>query len=57
MKDLHIICGKCGNNENITFKIDLYGACNLDGEEVPAVFISCPNCINLTNLSTVLEEK
>lgn len=56
-KPLHIICGKCGNNENITFEINLTGSCNKDGDEIPATFISCPNCSTLTNLTEVISER
>jgi uncharacterized Zn finger protein len=54
---LHIICGKCGNKNELTFKINSTGNCDEDGNEYPAVFISCGNCGTLTGLDEVIDEK
>lgn len=47
---LHIICGRCGNKNDLTFKI-------IDDEEEPYVSISCKNCGTLTGLDEVLTEE
>lgn len=54
---LHIICGKCGNKNELTFKIDLKGNEDNEGNEYPAVFIYCGNCGTLTGLDEVIDEK
>lgn len=49
---LHVICGNCGSNEYLTFKIDLEGH-DISSDETeyePAVFISCKNCSTLHDL-------
>ena len=57
MKDLHIICGKCGSNVMLEFRIDPTGNCDNDGVEYPAVFITCNNCSNLSSLDDTINEK
>ncbi len=47
---LHIICGRCGNKNDLTFKINLY-------DDEPSVSISCGNCGTLTDLDEVLTEE
>jgi uncharacterized Zn finger protein len=47
---LHIICGRCGNKNDLTFKIII------DDEE-PYVSISCENCGTVTGLDEVLKEE
>lgn len=54
---LHIICGICGSNEYLKFEINLTGNCDNDGNEFPAVLITCENCSSLTELSEVVDEK
>ena len=56
MKRLHIICGMCGSNEDLSFKIDQKGNCDNEGVEYPAVYISCENCSSLTGLDEVIKE-
>ena len=56
MKSIHIICGKCGSAEDMSFKIDLKGNCNKDGVEYPAVLLTCANCGELTGLDEVIKE-
>ena len=53
---LHIICGKCGNKNELTFNIDPKGNEDKNGNEYPAVFISCGNCGTLTGLDEVINE-
>jgi hypothetical protein len=54
---LHIICGICGSNEYLKFEINLTGNCDNNGDEFPAVFITCGNCSSLTDLSEVIDEE
>lgn len=54
---LHIICGKCGCKNEISFKINPTGNCNTEGDEYPAVFVSCDNCGTLTGLDEVIPQK
>jgi len=56
MKSIHIICGKCGSAEDMSFEIDLKGNCDNDGVEFPAVYMRCDNCIELTGLDDVIKE-
>ncbi len=53
---LHIICGKCGNKNELTFNIDPKGNEDKNDNEYPAVFISCGNCGTLTGLDEVINE-
>lgn len=57
MASLHIICGNCGSKDDLTYRIDPRGNCNFDGEEYPAVYISCGNCTTLHNLNDTVDEK
>jgi len=54
---LHIICGNCGCNHQLSFCIEPKGNCNYEGVEYPAVYITCGNCATLHNLSNFLTEK
>ena len=55
---LHIICGNCGNNEGLKFRVDPKGRDLSDKEErfEPEVYIKCPNCSTLHSLSNVIDE-
>lgn len=59
---LHIICGNCGCNDELIFKIDQHGhdMTGHDGTDdekyEPAVCISCGNCSTLHDLSDTIEE-
>lgn len=54
--NIHLICGKCGCNNMLSFKLSLDGCDN--GEYLyPAVFISCENCGTLTGLDEEIEDK
>lgn len=56
---LHIICGNCGCNDMLRFKIEPEGH-DMSDEEVtfePAVFITCENCGTLHDLSTTINEE
>lgn len=54
--NLHIICGKCGCNNELSFKLNLRG--NDNGDSVyPSVFVSCRNCGTLTGLDEEVEDK
>lgn len=55
--ELHIICGKCGNKNFLSFEIDPKGNCAEDGSEYPAVFISCGNCGTLSGLDEFIKDK
>jgi hypothetical protein len=54
---IHMICGLCGNNEMFKFKIDPKGREDKDGNQHPAVFITCGNCSTLTSLDEVIKEE
>lgn len=54
---IHMICGLCGNNESFKFKIHQKGRCDRNGDEFPAVFITCENCSTLTSLEQVIKEE
>ena len=49
MKKLHLICGMCGCDGELTFEISPNGK-DIDGKLEPAVHISCDNCSTLTSL-------
>ncbi len=55
---LHIICGNCGCNDDLTFEIDPKGHDVTQHTEKyePAVFISCGNCATRHDLSTTIED-
>lgn len=53
---IHIICGICGCKDMMTFRIVKNGNCDKDGNEYDAVYISCRNCLSLTNLNEIIEE-
>ena len=57
MSKLHIICGNCGSNDELTFYIDPKGHDISEGESKfePAVFIACGNCSTLHDLSDFIE--
>lgn len=38
---LHIICGRCGNKNDLTFNIDPKGNEDEDGNEYPSVSVNC----------------
>ena len=50
MAKLHIICGNCGCNDMFTYSINDQGHCDNDGNESPAVYILCGNCITSHDL-------
>ena len=54
---IHMICGICGSNKDLSFHIDPKGKCNNDGIESEDVFITCGNCSSLTALSEIIEHK
>jgi hypothetical protein len=53
---LHMICGKCGNRNELSFEINPKGACSFEGVEFPAVFVICGNCTTLSDLSETIQE-
>ena len=55
---LHVICGNCGCNESLEFKIDPQGH-DISDEYTkfkPAVFITCGNCSTIHDLSQTIQE-
>jgi len=52
-----MICGMCGRNDDLSFKIDPKGNCDNEGVEYPAVSISCENCGSLTGLDEIIKDK
>jgi hypothetical protein len=54
-KRLHIICGMCGSNEMIEYKIS-EEICDMTNEKIKKVSIICGNCSSLTGLDEVLKE-
>ena len=58
MASLHIICGNCGSNNMLTFKIipEGHDVTSIEPEFEPAVFITCGNCGTLHDLSETIEE-
>ena len=53
---IHIICGVCGCNNMFKFKIHQDGM-DVEGEQFPAVYISCGNCATLTSLAELMKEE
>jgi len=54
--NLHIICGKCGCHNMMSFKINLKGSDN--GEALyPAVSVVCDNCSTLTDLTEIIPDE
>ena len=56
---LHIICGNCGSNDDLMFRIvkdghDITTFAN-EPEFEPAVFITCRNCSTLHDLSDTID--
>jgi hypothetical protein len=56
---LHIICGNCGCNDMLEFKIDPEGhdVSQNEPQFEPAVFISCKNCATIHDLSDTIVDK
>jgi len=54
-KKLHLICGACGDSEELSFRIDLEGK-DIDGKLLPAVFVTCWNCGELSSLDDHIDE-
>jgi len=54
---LHIICGACGCNTMLSFKIKDNGNCDNEGNEYPAVYIYCENCSFVVSLDEVIPEE
>ena len=55
---LHIICGNCGYNDELSFEIDSEGH-DFSDEKIdlrPAVFIKCANCGTMHDLSNFIPE-
>lgn len=52
---IHMICGICGSNEYLKYKIINKGRCDNEGKEHPAVFITCENCASLTSLDEIIK--
>jgi len=51
-KKVHMICAKCGDNENMFFKFNTPLVEHLEGEEPQVnIFIKCDNCGELTGLT------
>ena len=53
---LHINCGTCGNNEDLTFEIER-DFDDMDGVWADAVSIYCPNCSTIHPLNEHLKEE
>ena len=54
---LHVICGNCGCNEEMTHTIEPKWDCDEHGVEHPAVVLRCGNCITQHRLSDTAPEK
>jgi uncharacterized Zn finger protein len=54
--DLHMICGKCGNKNELSYSI-VKEIDDETGEDKQEVSIFCDNCGTLTYLSEIIEEK
>ncbi len=54
---IHMICGICGNNEMFKFRIHPEAREDKDGNQFPAVFITCENCSSITGLDEVIKEE
>lgn len=52
-----MICGLCGNNEMFKFRIVNKEKEDKDGNQFPAVFITCENCSTLTGLDEVIKDE
>lgn len=59
-KALHIICGKCGSNEDLSFQIKHEEVFDNDDNIIEYKYytsISCNNCGTLTNLDDIIKEE
>lgn len=60
---LHIICGNCGNNEDLSYKIDLNGIdpgkIDENGNSIfePDCYIYCSNCSTVHSIDDTLQKK
>lgn len=53
---LHIICGRCGRNDSLFYRISLN--VDFEGIEWPTAIIKCSNCSTVTDLEEIiLKEK
>ena len=55
MKKLHIICGMCGSNEELSYEIDPQGM-DIDGVLYPEVYVRCGNCSTSTTLDESIDK-
>ena len=56
---IHMICGICGDNKSLTFRVSEEEQYNDDDQlyTKQEVYISCRNCGSLTGLDEVIEEQ
>ncbi len=53
---LHIICGRCGNKNDLCFEIDPDGNCDTNDNVHASVSVICNNCNTLTGLDEVIPQ-
>lgn len=60
---LHIICGNCGSNKDLSYKIDLTalddGSTDKNGKSIfkPDCYIYCKNCSTVHSIDSELPQK
>lgn len=54
---IHMICGICGCNDMLSFKIEKNFICDNKGIERDGVVISCANCSSITGLEEIIKEE
>ena len=55
---IHMICGICGNNKMLKFRITEDEDCDDKGlYKFTSVYITCENCSSLTTLDEVIKEE
>ena len=54
---IHMICGMCGNNKVLSYRIEEELDDEVEGKINKVVYISCGNCHELTTLDEVIEDE
>ena len=54
--NLHIICGNCGSNEDLSCKVERGGQ-DMGTHSEDAVYVTCGNCSTVHDIFTTVEKK
>lgn len=54
---IHMICGICGSNKDLTYRIKEEADDEIDGKINQVVYIHCSNCSSLTSLDEIINEE